>query len=143
MVRAGAEGPGPALRLAHSESPRPLGARPHHTASAQQGPSPSYAPMRNVHDASSKQDVGAHGRGRWHDALLAENGQLGDGTTTNRLTPVRVSGLSGMVAVAAGESFSLAVRNDGTVWGWGSNGQGQLGESIPPYSTSPIRCSLP
>ena len=33
-----------ALRLAHRVSPRPLGARPHPTASAQQGPSPSYAP---------------------------------------------------------------------------------------------------
>ena len=55
-------------------------------------------------------------------------GQLGDGTTTTRLSPVQVQGLSGVVAVAAGSQHSLALRSDGTIWAWGANGAGQLGD---------------
>jgi alpha-tubulin suppressor-like RCC1 family protein len=59
---------------------------------------------------------------------LNDHGALGDGTTTDRSTPVQVSGLSGVITqVAAGEAFSLALRSDGTVWAWGRNDRGQLG----------------
>ena len=53
-------------------------------------------------------------------------GQLGDGTTTNRLTPVQTSGLAGVgfTAIAAGGAHSLAVKSDGTVWAWGWNAGG-------------------
>src|SRR5919112_1171963 len=57
-----------------------------------------------------------------------ELGALGDGTNTDSNTPVQVSGLSGVQAVAAGELHSLALKNDGSVWAWGSNGIGQLGD---------------
>lgn len=47
-------------------------------------------------------------------------GQLGDGTSmNNRLSPVQVSGLNGVVSIAAGDSHSVAVKSDGTVWIWG------------------------
>lgn len=60
-------------------------------------------------------------------------GNIGDNTTTNRLTPVQVHGpngvgfLTGIIAISAGASFSLALKNDGTVWAWGTNGFGECG----------------
>jgi alpha-tubulin suppressor-like RCC1 family protein len=61
-------------------------------------------------------------------------GQLGDNTTTNRTTPIKVKGaggsgyLTGIAAVAAGPEDSFAVRDDGTVWAWGNNPFGNLGD---------------
>ncbi len=54
-------------------------------------------------------------------------GQLGDGTTITRTTPVTIGGLTGVVAVAAGQEHSMALTSDGRVWAWGSNAAGQLG----------------
>jgi alpha-tubulin suppressor-like RCC1 family protein len=58
-----------------------------------------------------------------------DKGQLGDGgTNTNKFTPVAVSGASGIVAIAGGGKFSLALKSDGTVLAWGSDQEGQLGD---------------
>lgn len=55
-------------------------------------------------------------------------GQLGDGTTTQRKTPTQVSGLSGVVAVAAGAIHSLALTSTGVLYAWGDNTTyGQIG----------------
>ena len=68
-----------------------------------------------------------------HDGTMAawgwnQYGQLGDGTTTDRLSPVAVTGLTNAVAIAAGGVHSLALKGDGTVWSWGYNNNGQLGD---------------
>jgi alpha-tubulin suppressor-like RCC1 family protein len=55
-------------------------------------------------------------------------GQIGDGTTINRHTPVQVNMLWNIAAVAAGAYHSLALGNDGKVWTWGDNHHGQLGD---------------
>ncbi len=44
--------------------------------------------------------------------------------------------LNGVIAVAAGESFSLALRHDGTVVAWGDDAFGQLGRGATPSSTN-------
>ncbi|WP_244237373.1 RCC1 domain-containing protein [Corallococcus llansteffanensis] len=75
-----------------------------------------------------------------------DSGQLGDGTTTRRALPVQVPGLGGIVAVVAAGSYyasvdhhSLALRSDGTVWAWGSNATGQLGDGTTTRRTLPVQ----
>ena len=67
------------------------------------------------------------------------NGQLGDGTTTNRLIPVQVHGLTGVAAIAGGGSHSLALKSDGTVWAWGCNNMGQLGDGTTTNRLTPVQ----
>lgn len=55
-------------------------------------------------------------------------GQLGDGSTTDRLSPVAVEGLTDVVAVAVGVYFTVALKADGSVMAWGRNNEGQLGD---------------
>ncbi|TFG82852.1 MAG: RCC1 repeat-containing protein, partial [Spirochaetales bacterium] len=68
-------------------------------------------------------------------------GQLGDGTTTERTTPVLDSVLSGVVAIAAGGCHTVALKSDGTVWTWGSNDYGQLGDGTTTDSPTPVPVS--
>jgi hypothetical protein len=57
---------------------------------------------------------------------------------TERLTPVQVSGMTGVAAVAAGSRHSLALRSDGTVWSWGYNDYGQLGNGTTSVQVNPV-----
>jgi len=66
-------------------------------------------------------------------------GQLGDGTTTDRSSPVSVLGLTGMKAVSKGDSHTCALGVDGSVWCWGFNGSGTLGDGTTINRSIPTR----
>ena len=73
-------------------------------------------------------------------------GQLGDGTTTDRYSPVQV--LTNVIEIKAGDFHSCALKNDGTVWCWGKYGWpswdpgyiGYLGDGlmIDRYTPGPV-----
>jgi alpha-tubulin suppressor-like RCC1 family protein len=53
--------------------------------------------------------------------------QLGDGTNTNRVYAIQVTGIEDIAQISTGGNSSYAIKNDGTAWAWGYNGYGQLG----------------
>jgi alpha-tubulin suppressor-like RCC1 family protein len=74
------------------------------------------------------------------------SGQIGNGTigvpgtpgSQDVFTPLQVTGLSGVVAIAAGFRHNLVLKNDGTVWGWGGNANSLFGDA-PAAVTTPIQ----
>lgn len=67
-------------------------------------------------------------------------GKLGDGTwIINRLSPVQVQGLSKVVLLDGGVNFTAALKEDGTVWAWGRNNKGQLGNKTIDDSNIPVQ----
>jgi alpha-tubulin suppressor-like RCC1 family protein len=68
------------------------------------------------------------------------NGQLGIGSTGGTHTvPAQITSTSGFVAISAGANHVLAIKSDGTVWAWGLNGNGQLGDGSSTTRTSPVQ----
>ena len=72
------------------------------------------------------------------------SGQLGNGTTTREFTPtspIRI--MEDVVAVSAGDGYTMAITVDGVLWGWGHNsGSDRLGlgnEGLRGLQTSPIK----
>ncbi len=76
---------------------------------------------------------------------LNSYGRLGDGTTNDSDTPVRVPAPAGarFVQVSASNVHSLALASDGTAYAWGSNGLGQLGDGTNDLTNAPTRVQQP
>ena len=98
--------------------------------------------------------------GAFHTVGLAEdgalwswgyngNGELGDGTTTNRNTPVRVqqkteaetfvNNTTKWKAVSGGGAHTVGLAEDGSLWSWGKNDKGQLGDGTKIAKSTPVR----
>ena len=70
-----------------------------------------------------------------------DEGQLGNGPAgasgelgvypKPSVTPVRVTGLSDVIQIAAGMKHAVALRKDGTVWAWGRRDNGEIGDGEP------------
>jgi alpha-tubulin suppressor-like RCC1 family protein len=78
-----------------------------------------------------------------------DNGQLGDGRTISQDTPVQVKGpggtgfLTDVSAIAGGTAHSVALKSDGTVWAWGDNYYGQLGDGTTTDQHTPVQVKGP
>jgi alpha-tubulin suppressor-like RCC1 family protein len=72
------------------------------------------------------------------------NGQLGNNSTANSWVAVQAGPgtLTNVVAIAAGYAHTLAVKSDGTLWVWGSNSSGQLGDGSTTQHNSPFQVTM-
>ena len=103
--------------------------------------------LRDTREVVQKQglsDIVAIASGPGHALALKEDGtvwawgdnssgQLGNGTSTGMggdvmIVPVQVQNLTNVIAIDAGAQHSAAIRSDGTMWMWGRNAEGQLGD---------------
>ncbi len=72
-------------------------------------------------------------------------GQLGDGTTGNKFVPTQIGTNTKWSQVSAGTNHSMAINDSSllstvrTLWGWGRNNVGQLGDGITPNQNTPIQ----
>ena len=91
--------------------------------------------------------------GDWHSLALDSNGniwsfglndkgQLGDGTTKTKLTPVKISSGVKFISVKAKIDNSSARDTNGNVWIWGNNEYGQLGNGTTVNSNVPIKLQI-
>jgi alpha-tubulin suppressor-like RCC1 family protein len=65
------------------------------------------------------------------------SGQLGDGTTNDRSSPVQIGTLTNWASVSAGSSHTIAIKTDGTIYTWGAALSGQLGYTM--QRSSPVQ----
>ena len=67
------------------------------------------------------------------------HGQLGDGTTIDRHSPIRIGSDTNWQSIQTVGSYSLATKSDGTLWAWGRNYNGQLGDGTTIDRHSPVQ----
>lgn len=74
-------------------------------------------------------------------------GKLGDGTQTSSSLLIQVHGpgnvgyLTSITAIMGGEHANYALKSDGTVWAWGGNFVGQLGDGTYTNTVIPVQVS--
>ncbi|MBU1410317.1 DUF4215 domain-containing protein [Myxococcota bacterium] len=92
------------------------------------------------------------GAGGYHSCALKSDGsvwcwgrnaqgQLGDGTNVDRLTPVQVTGISGATALSTSGNHTCVIDGGGGVRCWGSNQFGQLGDGATSDRNTPFSVS--
>lgn len=73
----------------------------------------------------------------WGDGYSGSLGLNDSGTPKS--SPTQVGALTNWLKVSAGYNFTLAIKADGTLWGWGNNAQSQLGDATSTNRSSPVQ----
>lgn len=83
----------------------------------------------------------AAGKELWAWGLNTSNGYVGDGTAIARSSPVQIGALTDWTSVSTNSDtgWSLSRKTDGTIWSWGSNSYGRLGDGTVVAKNSPIQ----
>jgi len=88
--------------------------------------------------------AGSHNVGVATDGTLwawgwNSKGQVGDGTTTNKSSPVQIGALTTWSKISMGPQHSVAIKTNNTIWTWGLNSSGQLGLGNITDRSSPVQ----
>ena len=103
-----------------------------------------------VRGGQTEDSISAMALGEYHTVTLKDDGslwawgnnsrgQLGDGTTINRNSPVQAGMTKDWATVATGSSHTIASKMDGSLWAWGYNNQSQLGDGTATSSSKPVQ----
>jgi len=100
------------------------------------------APATNTLSAGELHTALTFSDGRLFTFGSNNTGQLGDGTTINRSSPVLVGSIANSwTTVSSGLSYTIALRNNNSMWSWGQNTLYQLGDGTTLAKSSPVLIS--
>ena len=96
-----------------------------------------------VHSLALKNDGTVWAWGNGYDGGLGNNSNASSSVPVQVVGPGGVGNLAGVTSIAAGGRYSLALKNDGTVWAWGNGYDGGLGNNSNASSSVPVQVTGP
>ena len=75
----------------------------------------------------------------WGWGTNTTNGEVGDGTSVDRSSPVQIGSLTDWASISSGNRHNVALKTDGTIWAWGDGQSGQLGQGNIGDRNSPVQ----
>lgn len=93
-------------------------------------------------DAGFSHTVGIKSDGTLWTWGLNSNGQLGDGTNTNKNIPTQITNENNWQLITAETNHTIALKTNGTLWAWGNNVYGQLGDGTNTNKNIPTQIGI-